>query len=323
VPCMAEPRLRYHVRTGALPSLSELRGGNKRVVARALAAIEIAAGTQEVAELLDTACAAARAHVIGLTGPPGVGKSTLANALVARARERGETVGIIAVDPSSRHTGGALLGDRARIATAPEDQGVYLRSMAARDRLGGLSEQTVAAMVLLRAIYDRVIVESVGIGQSESDTSFVADTLLLLIQPGAGDSLQFMKAGVLETPDVVVVTKADIGAPARRTRADLEAAIALNAETGYLPPVVLVSAAEQAGLDDLERAVARHRAFLTGSDRLERRRARQQRAWVEEAIRARFGSAGLAIARRLASGDDGPFTIEHMLARELSSRLDI
>jgi LAO/AO transport system kinase len=319
---MAEPRLRDHVRTGALPTLSELRARNKRVIARALAAIEIAAGTQERAELLDMACAAARAHVIGLTGPPGVGKSTLANALVARARQRGETVGIVAVDPSSRRTGGALLGDRARIATAPGDQGVYLRSMAARDRLGGLSEQTVAATVLLRAIYDRVIVESVGIGQSESDTSYVADTLLLLIQPGAGDSLQFMKAGVLEVPDVVVVTKADIGAPARRTRADLEGAIALNAETGYLPPVVLVSATEQAGIDDLEGAVARHRAFLTDSDRLERRRARQQRAWVEEAIRARFGSVGLAIARRLASCDNGPFTMERMLARELSSRLD-
>jgi len=127
----------------------------------------------------------------------------------------------------------------------------------------------------------------------------------------------------LEVPDVVVVTKADIGAPARRARADVEGALTLNAEIDYSPPVVLVSAAEHTGLDDLDAAVARHRVFLADGDRLERRRARQQRAWVEEAIRARFGSAGLAIARRLAPRDNGPFTIERMLSRELSGRLDI
>jgi len=307
----------------ALPELSTLKTGDKRAIARALAAIEIEANTDALADLLDAACVAARAHVIGLTGPPGVGKSTLTNVLVARARARGETVGVIAVDPSSRRTGGALLGDRARIATDPEDRGVFVRSMAARDRLGGLSDQTVAAMVLMRAVYDLVLVESVGIGQSEADIAFVADTVLLCVQPGSGDSLQFMKAGVLEMPDVVVVTKADIGAPARRARADVEGALTLNAEIDYSPPVVLVSAAEHTGLDDLDAAVARHRVFLADDDRLERRRAQQQRAWVEEAIRARFGSAGLAIARRLAPRDNGPFTIERMLSRELSGRLDI
>ena len=136
---------------------------------------------------------------------------------------------MIAVDPSSRRTGGALLGDRARIATDPEDRGVFVRSMAARDRLGGLSDQTVAAMVLMRAIYDLVLVESVGIGQSEADISFVADTVLLCVQPGSGDSLQFMKAGVTELPDVVAVTKADMEA-ARRTRADVEGALTLYSE---------------------------------------------------------------------------------------------
>jgi LAO/AO transport system kinase len=183
-----------------LPDLSLLQTGDKRAIARALAAIETQAHSQELAALLDAACAAARAHVVGLTGPPGVGKSTLTNVLVARARARGETVGVLAVDPSSRRTGGALLGDRARIATDPADRGVYVRSMAARDRLGGLSDQTVAAMVLMRAIYDLVLVESVGIGQSEADISFVADTVLLCVQPGSGDSLQFMKAGSPNCP---------------------------------------------------------------------------------------------------------------------------
>jgi energy-coupling factor transporter ATP-binding protein EcfA2 len=135
----------------SVPDLSLLQTVDKRVIARALAAIETQAHSVELAALLDAACAAARAHVIGLTGPPGVGKSTLTNVLVARARARGETVGVLAVDPSSRRTGGALLGDRARIATDPADRGVFVRSMAARDRLGGLSDQTVAAMVLMRA----------------------------------------------------------------------------------------------------------------------------------------------------------------------------
>jgi LAO/AO transport system kinase len=189
-----------------LPDLATLHTGDKRAIARALAAIETQAHSPALAVLLDAACAAPRAHVIGLTGPPGVGKSTLTSVLLARARAREETVGVLAVDPSSRRTGGALLGDRARIATDPADRGVYVRSMAARDRLGGLSDQTVAAMVLMRAIYDLVLVESVGIGQSEADISFVADTVLLCVQPGSGDSLQFMKAGVTELPDVVAVT---------------------------------------------------------------------------------------------------------------------
>ncbi|HXW31173.1 MAG TPA: methylmalonyl Co-A mutase-associated GTPase MeaB, partial [Xanthobacteraceae bacterium] len=214
---------------GLLPTLEELRAGEKRALARALAAIETEAGSEALAALLDQACAAPRAHVLGVTGPPGVGKSTLTSHLIGRARGRGATVGVIAVDPSSRRTGGALLGDRARIATDPTDRGIYVRSMAARDRLGGLSDQTIAAMVLMRAIYDCVVVETVGIGQSEADISFVADTLLLCIQPGSGDSLQFMKAGIMELPDIVAVTKADLGDPARRAKADVEGALGLVA----------------------------------------------------------------------------------------------
>ena len=164
--------------------------------------------------------------------------------------------------------------------------------MAARDRLGGLSDQTVAAMVLMRAIYDLVLVELVGIGQSEADISFVADTVLLCVQPGSGDSLQFMKAGVTELPDVVAVTKADMDDAARRTRADVEGALTLYSEQRRAP-VVLVAAARGEGLDDLDAALADHRAWLTEDERLARKRRAQEELWIEQAIRARFGTAGI------------------------------
>src|SRR5437588_81765 len=284
----------------ALLTLAELRVGGKRALGSALAAIEAQAGSDAAAELLDEACAAPRAHVLGVTGPPGVGKSSLVNALIARFRGRGETVGVIAVDPSSRRTGGALLADRARVATDPADRGVYMRSMAARDRLGGLSDQTIGAMVLMRAIYDRVLVESVGIGQSESDISFVSDTLLLCVQPASGDALQFMKAGVMELPDIVAVNKSDLGEAARRAGADVEGALRLVSVSAEFPaPVVLVSAAQNLGLDQLEAAMARHRDWLGQSGRPRQRRDAQGSAWVEEAIRARLGRMGLAAARKL------------------------
>jgi LAO/AO transport system kinase len=258
--------------------------------------------------------------VIGLTGPPGVGKSTLTNALVSRARGRGETVGVIAVDPSSRRTGGALLGDRARIATDPSDRGVFVRSMAARDRLGGLSDQTVAAMVLMRAIYDVVLVESVGIGQSEADISFVADTVLLCVQPGSGDSLQFMKAGVTELPDVVAVTKADMVDAARRTRADVEGALTLYSEQRRAA-VVLIAASRGEGLEELDRALADHRAWLMQSERLTHKRRAQEDLWVEQSVRARFGSAGLRAMRSGMPLNGGPFSREHAISNELLTRL--
>ncbi len=302
-------------------SIAAVRAGGKRAVAAALAAIETAAGTPELAAFLDAAMAEAKGDTLGLTGPPGVGKSTLTNALVSAWRKAGENVGVIAVDPSSRRTGGALLGDRARISTDPADRGVFVRSMAARDRLGGLSDQTVAAMVVMRAVYDHVLIESVGIGQSEADVAMVADTVVLCIQPGSGDSLQFMKAGVMELPDVIAVTKADMGPPAQRAKADVEGALTLVAREagGWVAPVVLVSSTTGEGLDALAEAIAAHRAHLAEGRRVARRAA-QQRHWVEEALRTRFGHQGLAaVAARI----DGarPFASEHALTQDLAARL--
>jgi len=308
----------------AIPSLAAIRAGGKPAVARALALIETAHGTAELAGLLDEATANPKGDVLGLTGPPGVGKSTLTNALISAARAAGRTVGVIAVDPSSRFTGGALLGDRTRLRTDPDDQGVFVRSMAARDRLGGLSDHAVAAVVLMRAVHDLVIVESVGIGQSEGDIASIADTVILCIQPGSGDSLQFMKAGIMELPDVVCVTKADMGQPARRAMADVAGALTLAARApgDWVAPVVLVSATALTGLDELAVAVAAHAAWLDSEGHRAGRRAAQARHWVEDAIRVRFGARGLArvdVAAALARS--GPFGAVHALDADLAARL--
>ena len=309
----------------AIPSLDAIRAGGKPAVARALSLIEIAHGSADLARLLDACAADPRGDVLGLTGPPGVGKSTLTNALISDARRQGRTVGVVAVDPSSRFTGGALLGDRTRLRTDPDDQGVFVRSMAARDRLGGLSDHAVAAIVLMRAVYDLVVVESVGIGQSEGDIAFVADTVLLCIQPGSGDSLQFMKAGVMELPDVVCVTKADMGEPARRAMADVAGALTLaeHAPGDWVAPVVLVSAASGAGLADLAEAVAGHRAHLAEAARLFARRAAQARHWVEDAVRVRFGLRGLAASDVDAAlaREGGPFGAIARIDADLDARL--
>src|ERR671925_1956717 len=180
----------------------------------------------------------APAHLIGVTGPPGAGKSTLLSALIPEWRGRGRTVAVLAVDPSSRRSGGSLLGDRARIDHDPDDDGVLIRSTATGGRLGGLAAPTREAVEALAAAFDVVVVETVGVGQSETDVEEVCDTVAVVVQPGSGDTLQFIKAGIMEVPDVLVVTKADLGDPATRAQRDLHQA--LTAVGSRDPPVVAV-----------------------------------------------------------------------------------
>ncbi|MFO1039105.1 MAG: methylmalonyl Co-A mutase-associated GTPase MeaB [Geminicoccaceae bacterium] len=279
-----------------MSGLSELRRGGKGALARALAAIEIDPYAGSTLDLLDEAWASPRAEVVGLTGPPGVGKSTLCSALVRAWRQEGRTVGVIAVDPSSRRTGGALLGDRTRIDVDPEDTGVFVRSMAARDRLGGLADLCAAAMVLMRALFDVVLIETVGVGQSETEVADLVDTVVLAVQPGSGDSLQFLKAGIVEVPDIAVVTKADLGAIAERAGRDLEGALGLVGAHGqaWTVPVRLVAAPSGQGMPELMAALQEHATYLA----IERktRRDEQARLWLQRWLVEEFGRRG---AKRL------------------------
>lgn len=290
-----------------IPSLEALRTGGKPAMARALGLIETAEGEAELTRLLDDAARMPKGDVLGLTGPPGVGKSTLTNVLIHRARSSGKTIAVVAIDPSSQRTGGALLGDRTRLKTDPEDMGIFVRSMAARDRLGGLSDHAIAAIVLMRAVYDLVIVESVGVGQSEGDVAHVADTLLLLVQPGSGDSLQFMKAGIMELPDLIAVTKADMGPAAIRAVADLEGALTLQAGVDRRPQVMAISSVQGDGLDRLADELERFGEEARQNGARAQRRQAQGRIWFEDAIRRRFGSEGLAAIMMPEATQYAPF----------------
>lgn len=274
---------------------ARLRDGDLRAAAAVLNLVESRTpdARRQTAELLAALSPAALggeapAHVVGITGPPGVGKSSLLSRLVAGWRGRGASVAVLAVDPSSRRSGGSLLGDRARIEYDPADPAVFIRSMAAGDRLGGLAPATRAAATALAAAFDVVVIETVGVGQSETEVADVADTVAVVIQPGSGDVLQFLKAGIMEVPDVLVVTKADLGRVAQRALADLRASLrSLGARD--TPVVSVSSVAPPAGIDALLDALSAHRAGLD----LPERRRRARRAHALDDFVTEFGLRGL------------------------------
>jgi LAO/AO transport system kinase len=262
------------------------------------------------------------AHVIGITGPPGAGKSSLLSALLSAWRAADRTVAVLAVDPSSKRSGGSLLGDRARIDHDPKDDGVLIRSTAAGGRMGGLAPATREAAEALSAAFDVVVVETVGVGQSETDVEQVCDTTAVVVQPASGDTLQFLKAGIMEVPDVLVVTKADLGQPALNARRDLAAALRSLGKRDT--PVVAVSSLPPAtGIDELVAALDAHWDALD----LPARRARARRLAAladfttergERALRALGGRR--EAERYLAEQDPGLSVRElvELLARRLS-----
>ena len=250
-----------------------VRAGDRRALARAITLVEN--GDPLAYELVrELYPETGRAYAVGVTGPPGVGKSSLIGALVRHVREAGRTVGVISVDPSSPFTKGALLGDRIRLSDHFLDPGVFIRSMGTRGHLGGLAEATLQAMLLLDAAgKDVIFLETVGAGQSEVEVIGIADTVLLVLMPGSGDSVQALKAGIMEIPDVIAINKRDH--PAAKTMlSEVRAVLNLDREREWMPPIVLTEALRGEGVTDLWAKVEEHRRFLEEGGGLEERRRR-------------------------------------------------
>ena len=307
--------------------LARARDGDARAVARLISLVE-----DEHAVLRDLMAALApytgNAQVIGLTGSPGVGKSTSTSALVTAYRAQGLRVGVLAVDPSSPFSGGAILGDRVRMQDHATDSGVYIRSMSSRGHLGGLAAATPQAVRVLEAAgCDVVIVETVGVGQAEVEVASLADTTLVLLAPGMGDAIQAVKAGILEIADVFVVNKADRDG-ADQTVRDIKGMIALG-ERGpgdWRPQIVKTVASRGEGIDDVVAAIAKHRDWLVKRGELERRRRARAAAEIEAitlaTIRQRIGDhrdgALLdSLAAKVVAGSLDPYTAADELMRGL------
>jgi LAO/AO transport system kinase len=300
------------------------RAGEARAVARLVSLVE------DESPLLREAMAAlapyaGRAHVVGITGAPGVGKSTSTSALVTELRRDDRRVGVLAVDPSSPFSGGALLGDRVRMGDHALDPGVYIRSMAARGHLGGLAWSTPQVLRVLDAAgCDVILVETVGVGQSEVEIAGLADTTLVLLAPGMGDGIQAAKAGILEIGDLYVVNKADRDG-ADQVRRDLRSMIAHGerSEGAWKPPIVKTVASSGTGVAEVVAEIDRHREWLGSSGELDRRRVRRAREEIEAialtTLRRRWdddvqGRSGLDdLAAAVVAGESDPYAAADVL----------
>jgi LAO/AO transport system kinase len=279
--------------------LERIRKRETRAIARALTLVEN--GDDAFLSALDAAYAdLPTPERIGITGPPGAGKSTLTSALIGALREQGKRVGVVAVDPSSPFSGGALLGDRLRMTEHVLDAEVFVRSMAARGRFGGLAIGSEdACEVLALAAFDPVIVETVGVGQSEVDIASLADTTVVVLTPSAGDSVQALKAGIMEIADVVVINKSDREG-AERLEEDIREALELRphppeGQAFHQPPIVHTVATEGTGVKKLAEAIAQHRQFLTGNALLDGVRQKRAESRLTDL-------AGAAMLRALKTG---------------------
>jgi len=250
-----------------------VRDGDRRALARAISLVE---NSDPLAHEIvrDLYPHTGHAYAVGVTGPPGVGKSSLIAALLPHVRSLGLSVGVVSVDPSSPFSQGALLGDRIRLADHFLDPEVFIRSMGTRGHLGGLAEATLQALLILDAAgKDVVFVETVGTGQSEVEVIGIADTVLLVLMPGSGDSIQALKAGIMEIPDVIAVNKMDH--PAAKTMlSEVRSILALDTDAAWRPPIVLTEAVRGENLDRLWQEIVAHREFLEGDGLLEERRRR-------------------------------------------------
>jgi len=291
-----------------------VRAGDRRALARAISLIENGdpLAYEVVADLYPTT---GHAYSVGLTGPPGVGKSSLVSALVRLARASGDSVGVISVDPSSPFTQGALLGDRIRLTDHFLDPEVFIRSMGTRGHLGGLAETTLQALLVLDASgKDVVFLETVGAGQSEVGVLSIADTVVLALMPGSGDSIQALKAGIMEIPDVIAINK--MNHPLAKTMlSEVRQVLSLGPPGSPRPPVVLTEAVTGEGVDTLWAKIAEHRAWLESGGELERRRRRNLAREV-------FQVASIRARRHLEAAVQDDPALRRLLADVQERRLD-
>ena len=277
-------------------------------LSKMLEKIEVDGESPENIKLLDKFHSKPKSHVLGITGPPGVGKSSLIDKLISIIREKKKTVGVVAIDPSSSKSGGALLGDRTRFQLDPNDGGVYVRSMAAKDYLGGVSELTYPTMTVMRSKFDFLIIETVGVGQSETSIKDIVDTVILCVQPGSGDTIQFMKSGIFEIPDLVVVTKCDMEKLSNQTFSDLSGSSSyFKDKNAWDIKIILTSSHKNIGLDSLIKEIENRWRWLIKENVLNINRSSQDIQWIKNCIIREFGMMGLEKGFKKINYKKNPF----------------